>query len=223
MTVSRLTSIACNIENAIRPDTFRDRIRHNQPDVAIALQAYRARDSLHRIGRDLGYAHHQLEGAEAKGIAMLVREDLKVREWRELKMDLEWHGPPSKGGRRHDPRTYPIVVLEKDGRIWRKAAVHLPTHNNPAAQAESLKRIFAWLARGDRSAEGDWNMEAHQLADAIRARGLDAELVSARTKVDHQIVADLRSRAERLDGPSGTHGWTKYVLTPKTRKGGNNG
>lgn len=185
--------------------------RKREPDVVTVLQAYNAREWLRELAEEAGYKHRQYVGREASGIAVLVRRGVKIRERRALVMKRRWQGPPSKGGRWHDPRTYPALVLEKEDQLFRELGVHLPTFNNPVAQAESLDAIARWLRAGGvgaRKAAGDFNRKAEQLE--ATARAAEAQLIPS-GKVDHALSTGGRTFGERVVTPRGAHGWTIYT------------
>ena len=136
----RLDVVAANIESRKHSGELLALIREHEPDVVIVEQAYRARRWLRRIK---GYRAYQLWGPEASGIAVLIHHGVRVQRRRALRMTRSWVGP--KAGRRHRPRVYPVFVLVKGGVTFRVIGVHLPSHNNPAAQVESLDADRALL------------------------------------------------------------------------------
>jgi hypothetical protein len=208
----RLTVIAANIESVGKSDPLAALIREHEPDVVIVEQAYNARRFLRGIG---GYRAMQYRGKEGSGIAVLVKHGIKVQARRPIRMLRYWNGPASKGGRQHRPRVYPALVLAKGRVTFRVLGIHLPTFNNPAAQAESLVAVTRWFNRHPdvpSLAAGDWNRERNQLEDTAAEAG--ASILSDRTKVDHALVTNcVRASADKLPMPVGPHGWSKYVIT----------
>lgn len=205
----RLTLVVCNIESVKRSEALLAQIREHEPDVVIVLQAYRARRFLHGIG---GYRHKQFRGGEAKGIAVLVKHGVRIQAHRALRMKTWWTGP--KAGKRHSPRVYPASVLVKGGVAFRVLGIHLPTHNCPGAQDESLKAVIRWFGQHPDApsiAAGDWNREVRELVGTAAACG--AQILSAKTKVDHALTNVERNSQQRLPTPPGAHGWSRFTIT----------
>lgn len=210
--MSTFRIIAANIESLVASPALAELINRYHPDVVVVEQAYHAHDWLNSIP---GYRLYQYQGHESKGIAVLIRNDIKMDHRRALRMRLRWHGPPVKGGGLHQPRTYPAFRL-RDGIVIRLLALHLPTHNNPAAQAESMAAAEEYLNRHPAMtsvAVGDWNRVRRELAALVDATG--AEIMSA-GKVDHAVVTNAdRIVSKRLPTPEGAHGWGLYTITVK--------
>jgi endonuclease/exonuclease/phosphatase family metal-dependent hydrolase len=212
-----VVALAANIESRRFSWLLRRHIRIHRPDVVIVEQAYRARPWLRRIARKLGYAHVQFARGEfgsneAHGIAVLVRRDVKIKRRMALVMDRRWVGP--KAGKWHDPRVYPALVLRKQGVTFRALGIHFPTHNQPAAQAESMRAVKRYFRNHPNSpvvAAGDWNRVAGEMW--ALADDCDAELLPL-GKVDHALVRNVNPRdTERLPKPRYAHGWALYRLT----------
>lgn len=205
----RLEILHANIEDDPTPRQLLDEIDRWNPDMLSLNQASRARDFLEEID---GYRLRQFgrhHGPEAPGIAVLVRDDLKVLNRWPMRMRQEWVGP--KAGKHHEPRVYPILRVEKDGVQWPTAHVHWPTHNNPKAQEETERRLVRWAKRHERAViVGDFNrrdVELRSMADE-----LDGVLLST-GKVDHLIARGVSGARKRgLRAPRDAHGWGVYVL-----------
>lgn len=209
MTLFRL--MGANIETPHDSPTARAELprlmKEHEPDAVGALQAYHDHDLLLQIGRDLGYRLRQYQGEESRGIAVLVREDVRILHRRAIQMSERWTGP--KAGLPHPPRTFPSLRLGKNDDELRTLWAHLPTFNNPKAQTESLTAIEKWLANPG-VVLGDWNREEHQLAVLAAATGAQV-LSPGRTKVDHAVAKGVRDvTAVRLPTPKGCHGWGLY-------------
>ena len=204
-----ITVLAANIETRKASQSLLNLIHKHDPDVVIVEQAYRARRWLRRIK---GYQHRQYWGPEASGIAVLVRDGIRINRRRKLRMKRTWVGP--KAGRFHQPRVYPALVLIKGAVTFRVLGIHLPTRNQPVAQDESLRRIVKYFREHPNSpiiAAGDWNRKANELE--ATARACDAELLHV-GKVDHAIVRGItRPEHGRLPTPAGAHGWALYTVT----------
>jgi len=201
--------LAANIESRRRSPLLWVHIKRHKPDVVITEQSFRARRFLSKIR---GYQASHFEprgGAEWNGIAVLVRNDITVHNVKALVMNKKWIGP--KAGKHHDPRVYPALVLRKCGVVFRVLGIHLPTHNQPAAQKESVEAVAAYFRAHDNSpvvAAGDWNRRDNEL-DGL-AQSARAELLSG-GKVDHALVARVVfRRSKRLLKPIYAHGWMLY-------------
>lgn len=121
----------------------------HEPDVIALGEVKRCREVLARVP---GYRHTQGHIGEARSMAVLVRNRVRVtgRGW--VRMRESWIGP--KHGLHHGPRLYPrLRIAERETRPaqLRILAVHLPTGGtsgrNRAAVLESVERIVRWGAR----------------------------------------------------------------------------
>ena len=205
-----LRILVANIESARTRPELAILIDQHRPDVVIVLQAYRARVWLNGIP---GYQNWQYRGVEASGIAVLVGSTIKLKRRRALRMTRPWIGP--KAGHKHRPRTYPRLRLQKAGHWVRLLPVHLPTHNNPAAQAESLAAVRRWVVAVPNVfsvAAGDWNRMVEELVT------LQLPVLTV-GKVDHAVTSERPGTVavcRRLPTPDDCHGWGLYAFDLET-------
>ena len=179
-------------------------LREERPDVAILTEAYHARWWLLLVRGYKLRQYSRLRGAEAPGIAVLVKRGRRIiRRW-PMRMTEPWSGPH---GRRHRPRIYPVLVLEGLPAVL---GLHAPWPYGTDAWDETWQRVTSWLADRDQAhAPGDWNAGQGQLTGRL-PRGL--QLVVG-TKVDHDVTKGLRhtsTRRLRELQPVGMHGWIVY-------------
>lgn len=119
-----------------------------KPHLVFLFEAYRCRPVLAQIE---GYQLHQrVIPGEGRGLAVLVRDDVKIirRGW--LRMHAWWTGPVH--GHRKRPRTYPrLAVRLPKGAHLRGLGLHLPTGGilgpNSIAVAETVARVQDWVGR----------------------------------------------------------------------------
>ena len=76
-------------------------------------------------------------------VALLVREDLKVKKSFTHRMKTFWKGP--KHGFDQDPRTYRSVKVKALDKVWRVGCAHTPF--GEAARAESKYFLIRWLSK----------------------------------------------------------------------------
>jgi exonuclease III len=212
--------LTANIAGRRRVPQLRQAIERHRPDVVVVTEAYHARAWLLAIALRLGYRLRQYSrarGAEAPGIAVLVKRQLRVVNRWPMRMGHRW----TWRGRVRRPRVYPALVLADGSWIWRLLAVHLPpggpAGENAEAWAESWRRAASWLSRHDQAAApGDWNALARELAGKL----LPGMQLVVGTKVDHMVTVGLEHRrTERLSRlqPQGMHGWVLYTVAPGRR------
>lgn len=85
---------------------------------------------------------------EAADTAVLVRKDITVRKHRVKRMTRTWL--VLRYRKRHEPRLYHLLWLEKNGQVWKVGAGHLPTggmrsRSNGPAVRESVAFIRSWM------------------------------------------------------------------------------
>ena len=179
-------------------------LREEQPDVAVLTEAYHARWWLLLVRGYKLRQYSRLRGPEAPGIAFLVKRGRKIEQRWLMRMTEPWHGPH---GRRHQPRRYPVMVVEDLPPIL---GLHAPWPHGTDAWYETWRRVTRWLlAHPEAHAPGDWNAQAHELTRHM-PQGL--QLVVG-TKVDHDLTRGMRhawtKRLRELQ-PEGMHGWIVY-------------
>lgn len=144
---------------------------------------------------------------EGRGIKTLVRDDAKIIKTKTMKMHMEWTGP--KAGKRHDPREYLLHLIEvEELRFW-NVNVHLPTHNELEAQAESLRRLRRWANRHllhPLFIGGDFNMPEDDVEEWSRRLKATRHVLGS---VDYAVTRGLEiKRVDRRLAPLGPfHGW----------------
>jgi hypothetical protein len=183
-------------------------IDHHRPAAVVVTEAYRARSWLRGIP---GYRSYQYWGTEARGIAILVRQDLRSERRKPLRMRRAWEW----NGRTRLPRKYPVLWLgDDDGPIGHLIGPHLPPGGpdglNRRAWVESMRRITRRMSHYDHAtAPGDWNALGSELVPWL-PHGFQLMLG---TKVDHNVTVGMRDAGRvRLDAPDGMHGWVVYKL-----------
>ena len=135
----------------------------SRPHVIVLQECYRFRPHLP------GYTTYQLPArpnadgvvSEDADVAVLIRDDVKVRRHKVVRMKHTWRGP--KAGKRHAPRVFHTFVLAVEGTVWKLGAGHwvYPTPENRPAVDEHKRWLSRWL-RGLRRAlfVGDLNQHA---------------------------------------------------------------
>lgn len=119
-------------------------IHFRNPKVIVLMEATRMRGHL----GGLGYQVVQLKPRPKKkgntpgdaNIAILVRNDIPIKQRKTLRMTKFWRGPVH--GWRQDPRVYRWVKLDFGGRIWKIGGAHTPFGR--AARNESRKKLVHW-------------------------------------------------------------------------------
>lgn len=208
----RYEVLSANIESrAVSPTLWRH-IRTFKPDVVVVQQAYRARAFLKRIKGYNVYHWKDVRGGEWNGIAVLVRKDVEVVKVKTLVMKRHWTGP--KAGKRHEPRVYPAFRLRKEDAELYLLGIHLPTHNEKLAQAESFDKIadYFWTHKNSGVvAVGDWNTEAHNM------QGIEKHVQGfyrATGKVDGMLSARVKYiNGKRVPFPRYAHGWGIHTIS----------
>lgn len=116
----------------------------NDVEAAVLMEASRLFGHLD----DLGYQVIQLKPHPlVKGnipnnseVAVLVRNDLRIKKRRTLRMTQFWKGP--KHGKRQDPRLYHDVRIKRGRRIIKIGGAHVPF--GAAARLETQNRLVSW-------------------------------------------------------------------------------
>ncbi|GAA1579618.1 hypothetical protein GCM10009789_36720 [Kribbella sancticallisti] len=195
-----------------------------KPHIMVISEAYRARAHLSEVADRYGYRLRQYgpdQGAEAPGIALLIKNGVTIKDRSLLKMSEPWWW---KSGKR-DPRRYPVVVVGVNGKTWHVVGVHFPPggpsggvvvdYKNRAAWIESRKAVQAYAANHPNApvvAAGDFNATA----DECRSH-FPGFLVAQGAKVDHALAKkDRGARFDdviRHDAPNGMHGWITFKLS----------
>lgn len=142
-----------------------------------------------------GYTTYQLPAAarhdglvdESASVAVLVRDDVKVRRHQVVRMTKEWVGP--KAGRRHAPRVFHAFVIVVDGKRWKVSGGHWAY---PAGNAAAVAEHEHWLRGWQRSPLrptahlADFNQQAHELhAKGFEAVGHGVDLAAVGKHVHH--------------------------------------
>ncbi|RZS44403.1 hypothetical protein EV193_101279 [Herbihabitans rhizosphaerae] len=196
-----------------------------KPHIMVISEAYHAREHLTAVAERQGYILRQYgreQGAEAPGIALLIRKDVTLNDRVLLKMSEPWWWPnPSK---EREPRRYPAVDLTVSGERWLVVGVHFPPGGpdgggmvdgkNRAAWLESKQAVQAYAANHPNPpvvAAGDFNA----LASECRHH-FPGFAVSEGGKVDHAMTKEGRGArfesVSRHDAPVG-HGWFTFRLS----------
>lgn len=195
-----------------------------QPHIMVISEAYHAREHLVGVAERKGYQHRQYlpsHGAEAPGIALLIRNNVTIENRVLLEMTERWWW--HSGVR--EPRRYPAVALRAGGRMWHVVGVHFPPGGpdggvvvdgkNRPAWLESKEAVQAYAARHPNPpvvAAGDFNATAEECDNHF-----PGFVVAQGGKVDHALVK--RDRGARVDAvrhhdaPEGMHGWFTFKLS----------
>lgn len=147
--VDFITIIAWNVYVGVSHDkvrrALREMINTHSPEVFGLIEASRLYGHLD----NLGYQVVQLKPRPlAKGrqeaqanIAILVRDDIKIKRRFAYRMKTVWRGP--KHGWLQDPRVYRWVRIKWQGRVWKIGVAHTPF--GEAARTESNRRLRDWF------------------------------------------------------------------------------
>lgn len=210
-----------NVAGAARPPVGVI-LQAQQPDIMVISEAYHAREHLAAVAERDGYQLRQYlpgEGAEAPGIALLIKNTVTIEERTLLKMTEPWWW----NSNRREPRRYPAVALRVNGRVWRVIGVHFPPGgpsggvggNNRAAWIESKEAVQAYASSHPNPpvvAAGDFNATVEECQNHF-----PGFLVADGGKVDHALIKrDRGARADQVirhDPPEGMHGWFTFKLS----------
>lgn len=206
--MTTLKALTWNVGEAGRTavTTVEAMLRTHKPHVVVITEAYGIHDELDDI---VGYQLRQLRKGEGSGIAVLVRDDVRIRRGRLLRMARPWVGP--KLLHPHAPRIFRRLVLQVAGRKVAVDAIHFPPGGpsggvvtqgrNAPAWRESARRVGSAWRRGlgrsrvgrrlvlARLAVGDFNATAPELEPLAREMGA---VVCAGSKVDHALIRGMR-------------------------------
>lgn len=119
----------------------------HKPEVCALMEASKMYGHLNM----LGYKVVQLKPRPLKpgnqpgqgNIAILVRNDVKIKRRLTLKMLTFWSGPIH--GLPQDPRVYRWVKIKHGGKTWKIGAAHQPF--GIRARAESVRKLVGWFNR----------------------------------------------------------------------------
>lgn len=216
----RLPVLVVNLGGRAREPQLREEIKAHRPKVVVCSEAQRATAFLREFK---GYRLRQgsrSDGAEAPGVAVLVRRRMKIRWERLEKMRKRWWGPFT--GRIRWPRVYRKLTVWTGGVRWPLYAAHLPPGGpsggvktrgrNKPAWDESARRVSRWLKIRRRAAVfGDLNATLFEVTKHI-GRPANARVDSI-GKVTHAVTKGARVRTQSIKPPKGLHGWGLFVLT----------
>jgi hypothetical protein len=126
---------------------------------------------------------------EDADVAVLIRDDVKVKRHRVIRMKQPWVGP--KAGKKHAPRVFHTFALKVDGKTWKVAAAHwaFPA-DNAAAVAEHKRWTARWL-RGVRPGAlvGDLNQHASPIhGRRSTGQGVDRAVLARCTGVSRSVA-----------------------------------
>lgn len=193
--------VSLNVESRAHPP-IDEQVDEHDPEFIFVQQAGRAHAMLERLEgyRSKGFRF----SAEARGIRILAKRDIKILQKKALVMALPWRGP--KAGKWHLPRVYLALQVEYDGEVFWILCVHLPTANSPKAQAESLWRIARFLKNhGECVAAGDYNLDAGRMRAWAKKHSFKVSVLGA---VDYSVTDAFRPEVlARREAPRGFHGW----------------
>lgn len=216
----RLTVLVANIGGQGRVPELAEQIRRRKPKAVVVTEAYRARKFLRSIpGYRLRQANRR-HGAEAPGVAVLVRRRIPIKWERLVKMRRRWWGPFT--GRGRAPRVYRKMTLRTGRTPWPLLALHLPPGGprggvriggrNAGSWMESATYVTRWLKKRKRAvALGDLNGDAGEIREHI-TRPAGARMGSV-GKVTHAVATGARVRSQRINPPPGCHGWGVFTFT----------
>lgn len=213
-----------NIEGEDKPRLGR-LLSKRKPHVLVVSEAKRARKHLKGLADRKGYRLRQYtrkRGAEAPGIALLIRDGVKIKKRTLLRMDEPWYwSTPSK---RHAPRRYPAVDLRVSGQRWLVLGVHFPPggpkgghkvdFKNRPAWHESKRAVRRYAARHPNPpvlAVGDLNAYAPECR-----RHFPGFKVTRGGQVDHAMAKKgrgVRIQWVNRDKPDTGHGWVTFKFT----------
>lgn len=195
------TVLVFNVEGRAEPP-IGELIDENDPEFVCLQQANRARRMLERLDgyRSKGYRF----SAEARGIRIVAKREIKILQKKALVMTIPWRGP--KAGKWHLPRVYLALQVEYDGETFWILCVHLPTANSRRAQAESLWRIARFMKRHGRCVSaGDYNLDERRMEDWAEEHGFKVSTLGA---VDYSVTDSFRPDVLfRREAPHPYHGW----------------
>lgn len=201
-----------------------------QPDVMVISEAYNAREHLAVVAENKGYVLRQFgpdSGAEAPGIALLVRGDVTIVDRVALTMSEPWYfrGSCTAALNQRAPRVFPAVTLQVGSSVWRVIGVHFPPggpaggscntggQNGPAWQ-ESKQAVQAYAANHPDArviAAGDFNATANEMSSQFPGFSLKAG-----SKVDHAISREGRGVSfdwVNSNSAQSGHGWNTFGLS----------
>lgn len=137
---------------------------------------------------------------EGRGVALLVRKDVKVLEVKRFKMTEPWTGP--KAGKRHKPREYVAALCEYRGTEFWVVGIHGPFGTKPQAEVDRFIAGFAKRHPGRPVFfAGDFNESAHHMEQLAEDFDGDYEPVG---KVDGVVSRDAKKVvAHRRLAPEG--------------------
>lgn len=220
-----------NIAGRRKVRRLRALLRHWRPDVVVLTEAYWARPFLIALATMFGYRLRQYSrrhGAEAPGIAVLIRNEVSIIVRALAKMRERWWGPFNFPRSKRRPRRFQKFILRERGAVdflWHLEAVHFPPGGptggvltrgkNKDAWHEAADQVRDWLANAPEPcvALGDFNGNRSALREHVAPDGSRVVMAS---NVDGVIAKGARITMHRLDAPAGMHGWFVADLTPRS-------
>lgn len=160
-----------------KPEHYRKHLRvmiaNEQPDIIVISEAKNLFGHLN----GLGYKVHQLKprNRASANIAVLVREDLKIKKSLVMRMTESWTGP--KAGVKQPPRVYRAVNVKKGPFVWKVGGFHIPFGAD--SRAESFDRIKKWFRNSATGrptiAVNDFNMKKAEVEKQLRGLNVKVE------------------------------------------------
>jgi exonuclease III len=225
---AKLTIFNANLDGEKEPPVG-NIIKDRDPVLCVFCEAYHCHDHLLKVANNNGYVLKQYgksEGAEAPGIALLIRDDWQIDSRSPMKMKEPWWF----NGNKRQPRVYvKLLLVDEDlpGDLnWKIVAVHFPPGGPDGGGSNTGgKNKKAWMESRDRTIEygnshpegpylivGDINATHDETAQQFNERLDGKTVVRDVGKVDHLIGRKVDCTADRIDPPVG-HGWGIFKVT----------